>query len=80
MGIEDYIKDTDFFKEAIEEAGFSIPNDIDSDDLIEAFAYYVEGDIYEWMMANFRSFFNHGNPNWDWVREYIEDMKNDEIL
>ncbi len=28
-------------------------------------------DYYEWLRDNFKSFFDHGNPDWDWIREKI---------
>ena len=27
-----------------------------------------EDDYYEWLKDNFKSFFNHGNPDWEWIR------------
>ncbi len=44
------------------------PEDIAKDRLVEAFCQYVEDDYYEWLKDNFKSFFNHGNPDWEWVR------------
>ncbi len=38
--------------------------------LVEAFCQYVEDD-YEWLKDNFKSFFNHGNPDWEWIRGRI---------
>jgi len=29
----------------------------------------VEDDYYEWLKDNFKSFFDHGNPDWEWIRE-----------
>ena len=29
-------------------------------------------DYYEWLKDNLKSFFNHGNPDWDWVRNRIK--------
>jgi len=48
-----------------------IPEDITKDALVEAFCQYTEDDYYEWLKDNFKSFFNHGNPDWEWVRERI---------
>ena len=48
-----------------------VPKDISKDALVEAFCQYTEDDYYEWLKDNFKSFFNHGNPDWDWVREKI---------
>jgi len=33
----------------------------------------VEDDYYKWLKDNFKSFFNHGNPDWEWIRERIDD-------
>ena len=49
-----------------------IPGDIPKDKLVEAFCQYVEDDYYEWLKDNFKSFFNHGNPDWEWVRDRIK--------
>ncbi len=49
-----------------------IPEDIDKKTLVEAFCQYTEDDYYEWLKDNFKSFFNHGNPDWKWISERIE--------
>ena len=49
-------------------AGLEIPEDIPKDTLVEAFCQYTEDDYYEWLKDNFKSFFNHGNPDWGWIR------------
>jgi len=49
-----------------------IPEDISKDALIEAFCQYTEDDYYEWLKDNFKSFFEHGNPDWDGIREKIK--------
>ncbi len=51
---------------------WEIPDDISKDNLVEAFCQYTEDDYYEWLKDNFKSFFNHGNPDWDWIREKIK--------
>jgi len=28
--------------------------------------------IAEWLKDNFKAFFNHGDPDWEWIRERIE--------
>jgi hypothetical protein len=50
----------------------AVPEDIDRDKLVEAFCDYVEDDYYEWLKDNFKSFFNHGDPDWEWIRGRIE--------
>jgi len=49
-----------------------IPEDILRNALVEAFCQYVEDDYYEWLKDNFKSFFDHGNPDWEWVRGKIK--------
>jgi len=49
-----------------------VPKDISKDALVEAFCQYTEDDYYEWLKDNFKSFSNHGNPDWDWIRDKIK--------
>ena len=42
--------------------------DIPKEALVEAFCQYTEDDYYEWLKDNFKSFFNHGDPDWEWIR------------
>ncbi len=39
--------------------------------LVETFCRYVEDDYYEWVKDNVKSFFNHGDPDWDWIKGRI---------
>jgi hypothetical protein len=48
-----------------------IPEDISKEALVETFCRYVEEDYYEWLKDNFKSFFNHGSPDWKWIRAKI---------
>ena len=59
----------EFLNKELEDIG--IPADIDEEELVEAFCKYVEEDYYEWLKDNFKSFFNHGNPDWQWIREKV---------
>ena len=54
-----------------EEGDWEIPEDIPKEAVIEAFCQYVEEDYYEWLKDNFRSFFDHGNPDWNRIIEKI---------
>jgi len=54
-----------------EEGDWEIPEDVSKEALVEAFCQYVEDDYYEWLKDNFKSFFDHGNPDWDWIRGNI---------
>ncbi len=58
----------EFLNLEFEEGDWEIPEDITKEDLVEAFCQYVEDDYYEWLKDNFKSFFNHGNPDWEWIR------------
>ncbi len=60
----------EFLEENLE--GIEVPLDISIDNLVETFCKYVEDDYYEWLKDNFKSFFNHGNPDWEWIRELTE--------
>lgn len=51
-----------------------LPEDIDRQALVEAFCEYTEDDYYEWLKDNFKSFFNHGDPDWKWIREKIQPL------
>lgn len=59
----------EFLDEELE--GMETPEDISKEALAEVFCKYVEDDYYEWLKDNFKSFFNYGNPDWQWVRERI---------
>ncbi len=61
----------EFLDGELEEVGAEMPEDIDGDSLVETFCRYVEDDCYEWLKDNFRSFFDHGNPDWHWIRQRI---------
>jgi hypothetical protein len=45
-----------------------IPKDIEKEALVETFCQYVEDDYYEWLKDNLKSFFDHGSPDWDYVK------------
>ena len=55
-----------------EDLELEVPDDIEKETLVEAFCQYIEDDYYEWVKDNFRSFFNHGDPDWDWIKGRIE--------
>jgi hypothetical protein len=54
--------------EEFEDPEMEIPKDIDKKALVEAFCQYTEDDYYEWLKDNFKSFFNHGDPDWEWIK------------
>ncbi|TET39694.1 MAG: hypothetical protein E3J65_03290 [Dehalococcoidia bacterium] len=62
----------EFFDDKFEDMELEIPDDIEKEALVEAFCLYIEDDYYEWLKDNFKSFFERGNPDWDWIRERID--------
>ncbi len=58
----------EFINWEFEEGVWEIPADITKEALVEAFCQYVEDDYYEWLKDNLKSFFNHGDPDWEWIR------------
>ncbi|MBU0533560.1 MAG: hypothetical protein KJ887_02025 [Candidatus Omnitrophica bacterium] len=67
----------EFLDENLQERGMGSLEGIKKSDLVETFCLYVENDYYEWLKDNFKSFFNHGNPDWDWIKNNIKHYKND---
>jgi len=55
----------------LKDSDLEIPEDITKDALVEAFCQYTEDDYYEWLKDNFKSFFEHGDPDWEWIRERL---------
>ncbi len=66
---KDVVKE--FVGSELEELDLEIPQDISHAQLVEAFCQYVEDDCYEWLKDNLRSFFEHGEPDWAWIREKV---------
>jgi len=54
--------------------GIEIPEDISREALVEAFCQYVENDYYDWLEDNFKSFFEDGSPDWEWIRERTSSL------
>ncbi len=63
----------EFLDWEFEDSDLEVPEDIPMEALVEAFCRYVEDDYYEWLKDNFNSFLSHGNPDWEWIRERIDD-------
>ena len=55
----------------LEELVIEISEDISKKKLVEAFCQYVEDDYYEWLKDNSKPFFEHGEPDWEWIRGRI---------
>jgi len=62
----------EFIDEEFKDSDMEIPADISKEVLVETFCQYVEDDYYEWLKDNFKSFFDHGDPDWDWIRDRIQ--------
>jgi len=60
----------DFLDEELSKT--KIPKDISKEAIVETFCKYIEDDYYDWLKDNFKSFFNYGKPDWQWVRERIK--------
>jgi hypothetical protein len=54
-----------------------VPIEISKGELIETFCKYVEEDYYQWLKDNFKSFFNYGNPDWDWIKKKVRVFSKD---
>lgn len=65
----------DFLLEQIKNVEIDIPIKIDKRRLVEAFCRFTEDDYYEWLKDNFKSFFNHGKPDWGWIEEILAEVK-----
>ena len=61
----------EFLDGEFEELELETPEDIPKEKLVETFCLYTEDDYYEWLKDNFKSFFEHGNPDWRWIRGRI---------
>ena len=61
----------EFLDYELEDMELEIPKNIGKGEIVEAFCQYVEDDYFEWLKDNFRSFFEHGNPDWSWIRKRI---------
>ncbi|MBM3298443.1 MAG: hypothetical protein FJ012_11485 [Chloroflexi bacterium] len=59
----------EFLNDKLQAFEIEVPKDIQEDLLVETFCRYVEDDYYEWLKDNFKSFFDHGDPDWDRIRE-----------
>ncbi len=62
----------EFLEEEFKDLELGIPEDITREELVETFCQYTENDYYEWLKDNFKSFFNHANPDWDWIKDRIK--------
>ncbi len=68
----------DLVKEEMEEQEMKLPRNMNFKKLVETFCLFMEDDYYEWFKDNYKSFFNHGNPDWKRVRMQIQKCKKKE--
>jgi hypothetical protein len=68
----------EFLDEEFRDLGIKKPKDIYKEVLVETFCKFVEYDFYEWIKDNFQTFFNHGNPDWDWIKARIKHYLKDQ--
>jgi hypothetical protein len=65
----------EFLFQELKERETNVPKFINKKELIEAFCQFTEDDYYEWLKDNFKTFFNHGNPDWTLIGDYIKEHK-----
>jgi hypothetical protein len=62
----------EYLNNEFEDSDWEIAEDISKSVFVETFCLYVEDDLGEWLNDNFKSFFNHGDIDWDWIRDRIK--------
>ena len=67
----------EFVFDKFKEANLKVPKSIDKKELVEAFCEFTEDDYYEWLKDNFKTFFNHYQPDWVWIKNYIEKHRSE---
>ena len=61
----------EFLEFQLDDINSVVPDDLAMESLVETFCQYTEEDYYEWLRDNFKSFFNHGDVDWEWVRRRV---------
>lgn len=68
----------EFMELMFEEKRIDIPEDIEIDDVVEAFIQYCGDDLNEWLKAKFSDFFllssGETSIDWNWVRQNINAL------
>jgi len=67
----------EFLEDKFKDIEIEMPKDISEELLVETFCRYTEDDFYEWLNDNFKCFFNHGTPHWDWIIERVRHYTKD---
>ncbi len=65
----------EFLDGKFKDLDLEIPEDIPKGALVDAFCQYTEDDYYKWLKDNFKSFFNHSNPDWEWIRRKLRSLE-----
>lgn len=65
----------EFLEEEFKLAGIILPETISIDEIAEAFCQYTEDDYFEWLRDNYKSFFNYDNPNWSWIIDTVNFVR-----
>jgi len=67
-----------FMEMMFEEKAIELPEDIELEDIVEAFCQYTNDDLDEWLKLRFSAFFlltsGEGHINWNWVRQSINAL------
>jgi hypothetical protein len=67
-----------FMELMFEEKRLDIPEDIEIDDVVEAFIHYCDDDLNEWLKSKFSDFFLQSSGetsiDWNWVRQNINAL------
>ncbi len=67
-----------FMEMMFEEKRIELPEDIEIEDLAEAFYQYINDDLDEWLKLKFSAFFlltsGEGHINWNWLRQNISSL------
>jgi hypothetical protein len=65
----------EFLDEEFANLRLKIPKNIPKAKVVETFCRYTEFDYAEWLRDNYKSFFNHGDPDWNWIRDRIKQYE-----
>jgi len=67
-----------FVETMFKEKRIELPDDIELEDIVEAFCQYLDDDLNEWLKIKFSAFFlltsGEGSIDWNWVRDNINAL------
>ncbi len=68
----------EFLERMFEEKRIELPEDIEIDDVVEAFCQCLDDDLSEWLKVKFFDFFlltsGESTIDWDWIRQSISSL------